>query len=81
MANNMSTHESPLGQISVKDILQKIEGLNDELRIPFEMHFEGFKYKEIAIHLNLPIGTIKSRIFIARKKLMEQLPGYHFSAN
>jgi len=81
MANNMSTHESPLEQISVKDILQKIEGLNDELRIPFEMHFEGFKYKEIAIHLNLPIGTIKSRIFIARKKLMEQLPGYHCSAN
>jgi RNA polymerase sigma-70 factor (ECF subfamily) len=33
------------------------------------MYFEGFKYKEIADELNLPIGTIKSRIFLARKQV------------
>jgi hypothetical protein len=44
--------------------------------IPFEMHFEGFKYKEIAEQLDIPIGTVKSRIFVARKKLMELLPEF-----
>ena len=42
---------------------------------------EGFKYKEIADKLNIPIGTVKSRIFIARKKLMKSLPEYTFSSN
>jgi RNA polymerase sigma-70 factor (ECF subfamily) len=45
------------------------------------MHFQGFKYKEIADKLGIPIGTVKSRIFIARKKLMEALPEFAFSAN
>jgi DNA-directed RNA polymerase specialized sigma24 family protein len=40
------------------------------------MHTEGFKYKEIAEELGLPIGSVKSRIFIARKKLMEMLQDY-----
>jgi len=40
------------------------------------MHFQGFKYKEIAEKLGIPIGTVKSRIFLARKKLMNWLPGY-----
>jgi RNA polymerase sigma-70 factor (ECF subfamily) len=37
------------------------------------MHTEGYKYKEIAENLNLSIGTVKSRIFFTRKKLMESL--------
>jgi RNA polymerase sigma-70 factor (ECF subfamily) len=45
------------------------------------MHFEGFKYKEIADKLEIPIGTVKSRIFIARQKLMESLPEYQYMAN
>jgi len=64
-----------------KDINQKIDMLGDEYKRPFEMHFQGFKYKEIADELRIPIGTVKSRIFIARKKLMDALPDYNFSAN
>ena len=45
------------------------------------MHFEGFKYQEIANELKIPIGTVKSRIFIARKKLMVALSDYSYSAN
>jgi RNA polymerase sigma-70 factor (ECF subfamily) len=45
------------------------------------MHFQGFKYKEIADQLGIPIGTVKSRIFIARKKLMNLLPDYNYSNN
>jgi RNA polymerase sigma-70 factor (ECF subfamily) len=40
------------------------------------MHTEGFKYKEIAEELDLKIGTVKSRIFFTRKKLMEMLSDY-----
>jgi RNA polymerase sigma-70 factor (ECF subfamily) len=32
-------------------------------------HFEGLKYKEISEILNIPLGTIKSRIFNATKQL------------
>lgn len=59
--------------------LEEIAGMLDELsdlyRVPFLMHFRGYEYKEIAVHLDIPIGTVKSRIFIARKKLKEQLYG------
>jgi len=44
--------------------------------VPFIMHTKGYKYKEIAEKLNLKIGTVKSRIFFTRKKLMESLPEY-----
>jgi RNA polymerase sigma-70 factor, ECF subfamily len=40
------------------------------------MHTEGYKYKEIAQNLNLKIGTVKSRIFFARRKLMATLNAY-----
>jgi RNA polymerase sigma factor (sigma-70 family) len=79
--NTASFEESPIEKISVKDINRKISLLGDEYRAPFEMHFAGYKYKEIADKLDIPIGTVKSRIFIARKKLIDALPDYNFSAN
>ena len=57
-------------------INKHIENLQDELKVPFLMHTEGFKYKEIAEKLDLKIGTVKSRIFFTRKKLMESLADY-----
>jgi RNA polymerase sigma-70 factor (ECF subfamily) len=59
-----------------KEIVNRITGLDDEFRIPFTMFLEGFKYKEIADELNLPLGTVKSRIFFARKKLEKVLGMY-----
>ncbi|HNB49271.1 MAG TPA: sigma factor-like helix-turn-helix DNA-binding protein [Chitinophagales bacterium] len=41
--------------------------------MPFLMHYKGYKYHEIAEQLNLPLGTIKSRIFFARKELKNLL--------
>ncbi len=37
------------------------------------MHMEGYKYKEIAEQLDMPIGTVKSRIFFGRKKLQKMI--------
>ncbi len=67
---------TPDGEISTNDIKASIERLDTEQRRPFEMHTAGYKYKEIADELNLSIGTVKSRIFFTRKKLMENLKEY-----
>jgi len=40
------------------------------------MHNSGYKYKEIADSLNISIGTVKSRIFFTRRKLMDNLKEY-----
>lgn len=53
----------------MNDIRQALLKISGELRIPFLMHYKGFKYHEIAEQLNLPLGTVKSRIFFARKEL------------
>ncbi len=55
--------------ILIKELTVMIEDLEDGIRIPFVMHYEGYKYQEIAEHLSLPLGTVKSRIFFARKEL------------
>ncbi len=59
--------------ILLKEIGSMVTGLEDSLRVPFVMHFEGFKYQEIADDLRLPLGTVKSRIFFARKELKEKI--------
>lgn len=59
--------------INTKDLKIAIDKLKDEYKIPFERFVEGFKYHEIAEELQLPIGTVKSRIFIARNKLASYL--------
>ena len=57
-------------RLATKDILNKIENLEDQYKIPFTRYYSGFKYEEIAQEMQLPLGTIKSRIFLARKQLM-----------
>ncbi len=59
-----------------KDIETAIDKLPTDLRITFEMNTLGFKYHEIAEKLNIPIGTVKTRIFVARRKLRENLLDY-----
>ncbi len=50
-----------------------VSALDASVRIPFLMHYEGYKYQEIADELDLPLGTVKSRIFFARKALKETI--------
>lgn len=64
--------ESTMTEKQITDIIDSLPG---EFGIPFKMYFEGYKYKEIAEHMGVPIGTVKSRIFLARKVLMEKLKG------
>ncbi len=64
------------GNYTMDDINEAIDNLDDVYKIPFMMHFRGFKYHEIADKLQIPIGTVKNRIHIARKFLKEDLMVY-----
>lgn len=59
--------------IHAKEIIKKIEGLEEGYKIPFTRYYTGYKYEEIAREMSLPLGTVKSRIFIARKILMNAI--------
>lgn len=59
--------------IMMDELVGMIEELDENIRVPFIMHYEGFKYQEIADHLNVPLGTVKSRIFFARKELKDRI--------
>jgi RNA polymerase sigma-70 factor (ECF subfamily) len=59
--------------ILMKELKGMIADLEDSIKVPFEMHYLGFKYQEIADKLDLPLGTVKSRIFFARKALKEMI--------
>src|SRR6185437_3362610 len=59
--------------ISMENVTQAVDLLQDEFKVPFMMHYDGFKYHEIAEKLVLPIGTVKSRIHFARKELKQKL--------
>ena len=63
----------------VTDINEAISHLNEKYRTPFMMYYIGFKYLEIAEKLNIPIGTVKNRIHIARKELKRVLKIYELN--
>ena len=67
---------TPEGSVAVGEITAVINSFADEYRIPFSMHVQGYKYNEIAEKMNLPLGTIKSRIFFARQRLQSILKDY-----
>lgn len=56
-----------------QDLYDSMKSLDVKYRIPFVLFYKGYKYKEIAERLDLPLGTVKSRIYFARKLLMEDL--------
>jgi RNA polymerase sigma-70 factor (ECF subfamily) len=67
---------SPESKYAQGEIDKAIDSLSAEFRVPFRMHIDGFKYHEIADKLGLKIGTVKSRIFFTRQKLMLILKDY-----
>lgn len=73
---NDSGFDSPDGSYQLMEISNAIEHLNNELRVPFSLYVSGYKYNEIAEQLELPLGTVKSRIFFARKELQQRLKDF-----
>lgn len=69
-------YDDPESAFCEKEINAAIENLDSDFKVPFRMYHQGYKYREISKILGLKIGTVKSRIFITRKKLTESLEGY-----
>lgn len=64
-----------------QEIEKAMKDVSPDFTTPFMMYYNGFHYQEIAEHMNLPLGTVKSRIFFARKELQSRLKsmGIHHS--
>ncbi len=77
--NTEDTHtfNRPEESMEFKEVWRNMNSIKDEFLIPFKMHTTGYKYHEIAKHLSIPIGTVKNRIFHARKEIQKKLVGYH----
>ena len=71
-----STKNQGESKFVMDDIKLALNSLSEEYSIPFMMYFEGFKYHEIAEQLEIPIGTVKTRIHVARKLLKKSLKPY-----
>jgi RNA polymerase sigma-70 factor (ECF subfamily) len=65
--------------ILMEELNNMIEGLDESIKTPFKLHYTGFKYQEIAEKLTLPLGTVKSRIFFARKELKARIKQHYGS--
>lgn len=75
-AFKQNSYDHSESRLNAKEIIQHIERLDDDYKVPFTRYYNGYKYEEIAKELHLPLGTVKSRIFIARKTLMDALKHY-----
>lgn len=60
----------------LKEMYRIVNSLPKDCKTPFSMYVAGFKYREIADKLNLPLGTVKSRIFFTRQRLQEELSDF-----
>ncbi len=58
-------------RMAYKELLRMVSALPEDFKRPFWMAYKGYKYDEIAEELDAPLGTIKSRIFFARRKLQK----------
>lgn len=64
--------------MNMEQIQKAINKLEEQYKKPFLMHFQGYKYEEIVQELGCPMGTVKNRIHIARKLLMQDLTDLKF---
>lgn len=71
------TYNKPDNAAQIKEVWSKVDSIKSDLSKPFKMYTSGYKYSEIAEHLQLPLGTVKNRIFQAREEIQKRLPGYY----
>lgn len=71
-----ATKNNAEGKFIVGDINKALASLPEAYHTPFIRYFEGYKYHEIADMLQIPLGTVKTRIFVARDMLKKYLKTY-----
>ncbi|MDR0972997.1 MAG: RNA polymerase sigma factor [Prevotellaceae bacterium] len=70
---NAPSEISPDMSCRVHDIRCVMNAIPQEYASPINMYVVGFKYQEIADRMRMPIGTVKSRIFVARQLLRDKV--------
>jgi len=76
ITDSISTNSS-ISKFILDDIQKALHQLSEENYEIFNMFLEGYKYYEIAEHMQMPEGTIKTRIHFIRKTMKKQLSIYH----
>ncbi len=64
---------SPENTVRLKEIHAALHQLPAIFKTACLLYLQGYKYHEIALALNEPLGTIKSRIHFAKKMLQKQI--------
>lgn len=72
-ASMASIPASAESSVKLSEVQRSLSRLDEAFREPFLMHHEGYKYHEIAARFSIPVGTVKSRIHQARKRLQFML--------
>ena len=71
--NTRAVDNDGIQKMTEDEINAMVDSLDDKLKVPFTMFFVGYRYHEIAKKLDLPLGTVKSRIHNARKILQANI--------
>lgn len=71
--NPVHSENKGYSSIEMERITKYIDQLPQDQSKPFLLFFEGYQYDEIAEMMQVPIGTVKSRIYYARKFLKSVL--------
>ena len=57
-----------------REVMQTLEGLPEDLRTAITLReIEGMSYEEIAVIMDCPVGTVRSRIFRAREAIDKRI--------
>jgi RNA polymerase sigma-70 factor, ECF subfamily len=69
----IDTKPNPESNLLTRDVLRKVMALPETQRATVMLvYVEGFSYREAAGVLNIPIGTVMSRLAAARAKLADE---------
>ena len=73
--SNLNPEEKMIEAEVSKRMYDKFETLSENEKLIASLHFfDGLSYDEVAESLNIPLGTVKVKLFTARKTMMEALP-------
>lgn len=72
-----STTDNPEANYNYLEIKKVLNNLDEMYRIPFIMFLDGYSYLEIMKIMEVPLGTVKSRLSSAKKQLRLTLIDYH----
>ncbi|MEZ4947857.1 MAG: sigma-70 family RNA polymerase sigma factor [Saprospiraceae bacterium] len=70
---NVKSEANATSNLMMEELDKMVDELGDGYKQPFKMFNEGYHYDEIADQMDIPMGTVKSRIFYARKQLKDKI--------